>query len=163
MAAPPRVITVPDTERLSIDLPPESASLYAVKSNPEPRTKVNPTNLIPWRSAIIFQTAFQCLFSVGLWEWPATAGTAFELSGLIMVDTHPHQAAHSLPLWAVCSKFALLPWTYFHTGGRGDVGDELTPKQFSMLSMNAFCVISSVPNKAQPVYEVSLPRLLWGI
>ena len=64
-AAPPKVITVPDTERLSSDLSAQSASLFTVKSNPEPLTKVNPIPLVPSRYAMIFRTAFQCL-SVGL-------------------------------------------------------------------------------------------------
>ena len=46
--------------------------------------------------------------------------------------------------------------------------DEFTSKRLSMISTKAFCVIFNVPNyqlrlKAQPVYQVSSPRLLWGI
>ena len=64
-AAPPKVITVPDTGRLPLDLSAQLASLYAVKSNPEPLTKVNPIPFVPLRYAMIFIIAFQCL-SVGL-------------------------------------------------------------------------------------------------
>ena len=40
-AAPPQVVTAPDTVRLSFDLSAaQSASLYALRSNPEPLTKV---------------------------------------------------------------------------------------------------------------------------
>ena len=55
----------PDTERLSLDLSAELASLYAVKYIPEPLTKDNPIPLVQWGYTIVFRTVFQCL-SVGL-------------------------------------------------------------------------------------------------
>ena len=35
----------------------------------------------------MFETALQCL-SVSLWEWHATARTVFQMSDLVMVDSH---------------------------------------------------------------------------
>ena len=60
-AAPPKLIAVPDSERLSFNLSTQSSSLQIVRCNPELLAKVKLIPFVPWRYAMIFRTAFQCL------------------------------------------------------------------------------------------------------
>ena len=79
----------------------------------------------------------------------------------------PHQTAHSLPVRPISPRLALLSWTYFNTRSRGDVRYRVNTKMTQHAFNEAFCAISNVPNsqsgvEAQPVYQVSSPRLLVG-
>lgn len=46
-AGPERATTVPDTDRLSLDLSVLAVLLHKVKSNSEPRPNINPEPLAP--------------------------------------------------------------------------------------------------------------------
>ena len=94
---------------------------------------------------VIFKTAFQCL-SVGLWEWRATARTAFEMPGLVMVDSHMKLPTAPLKRQSPSSSPSSLGPSSSPTGGRGDVRGGVYAKTIQhALKRKAFCVFPVPP------------------
>ena len=164
-AAPRRVITVPEIERLSFDSSAQSASLRTCSKN---QSRAPHEGQFQRPGAVKVSHNFQNCLPVPL-RWVVRV-VRLSTNGVRDVRFRHrrqlHQAAHSLPVRPVLRSSA---GRSSKPGVEDMSEDDLTTRRFNMLSTNAFPRDLQRPqnsqsrSKVQPVYQDSSPSTFVGI